>query len=221
MAASGPVARFFRRPPFVATVGFGSIVDRPDKMPGITTPAATGPSLPRILGIFFVIGAAAFGGLGATVRLIQRELVEKRGWLKSADIGEAMAYTKVLPGSTGVQIVTFLGWRLLRWPGALAATVAYLFPSLAMMTAAAAGFAALPDTAWTRGAVDGVLVAVIGLLAMAIWRLARSEAGTPLLTTVLVAATVAGFFVNAAFIVVAAGSLGLVLRFFRLREQHG
>ncbi|MEX2450723.1 MAG: chromate transporter [Rhodospirillales bacterium] len=179
------------------------------------------PALLTLVRIFLVIGAVAFGGLGATIRLLQRELVEKHGWLQPGDVSEAMAFTKTLPGSTGVQIVTFLGWRLKRWPGALVATVAYLFPSLALMTAAAAGFAALPEAPWVQGAVNGILVAVVGLLAMAIWRMARSEASTPLLAGVLVAAMIAGFFVNAAFIVVTAGLFGLVLRHIRLRQQHG
>lgn len=167
-----------------------------------------------------MIGAVAFGGLGATVRLLQRELVDKRGWVTATDISEAMAFTKPLPGSTGVQIVTFLGWRLMRWPGALLATGAYLLPSLTLMTAAAAGFAALPDARWVDGAVNGVLVAVVGLLAMAIWRLAHSEAGTPLLAGVLIAAMVAGFFVNAAFVVVAAGLFGVALHRIKARRQH-
>jgi chromate transporter len=179
------------------------------------------PDLLTLVRIFIVIGAVAFGGLGATVRLLQRELAEKRGWLQADDIGEAMAFTKTLPGSTGVQIVTFLGWRLMRWPGALTATVAFLFPSLALMTAAAAGFAFLPDAPWVKGAIDGVLVAVVGLLAVAIWRLARSAAKTPLLVGVLITAAIAGFFVNVAFVVVGAGLFGLVLRHFRLRKQHG
>jgi hypothetical protein len=54
-----------------------------------------------------VIGAAAFGGLGATLALLRPELVERRGWLRPSDITEALAYTKPLPGSTVVQVVWF------------------------------------------------------------------------------------------------------------------
>jgi chromate transporter len=190
------------------------------KTRGGSDPTQAAPGLLNLSAIFLIIGAVAFGGLGATIRLLQRELVEKRRWLAAGDVGEAMAFTKTLPGSTGVQVVTFLGWRLLRWPGALVATTAYLLPSLTLMTAAAAGFMALPDAAWVRGAVNGILVAVVGLLAMAIWRLARSEASTPLLAGVLVAAMVAGLYVNAAVVVVAAGLLGLVLRHLRGRRHR-
>jgi chromate transporter len=157
------------------------------------------------------IGAVAFGGLGATLALLRRELVERRGWLRPSDVTEALAYTKPLPGSTVVQVVTFLGWRLGNWPGAIVATVAFLLPALALMTVAAAAVLALPDAPWVRGALTGLQVAVVGLLAAALWHLARSEAGSALLLTVLLVAFVAGLFVNAALVVGAAGAIGVLI----------
>ena len=157
------------------------------------------------------IGAVAFGGLGATLALLRRELVERRGWLRPSDVTEALAYTKPLPGSTVVQVVTFLGWRLGNWPGAIVATVAFLLPALALMTVAAAAVLALPDAPWVRGALTGLQVAVVGLLAAALWRLARSEAGSALLLTVLPVAFAAGLFINAALVVAAAGAIGVLI----------
>ena len=49
--------------------------------------------------LFLRIGATAFGGLGAALALVERELVTKRGMLTEADVTEALAYTKLLPGS--------------------------------------------------------------------------------------------------------------------------
>ena len=49
--------------------------------------------------MFLRIGAMAFGGLGAALALVERELVDKRQWLTAADVTEALAYIKLLPGS--------------------------------------------------------------------------------------------------------------------------
>jgi hypothetical protein len=49
------------------------------------------------------------------------------------------------------------------------------------------------------------------LLAAALWHLARSEAGSALLLTVLLAGFAAGLFVNAAVVVAAAGAIGVVI----------
>ncbi len=160
---------------------------------------------------FLHIGTAAFGGLGATVALLNRDLVQRREWLRSSDVSEALAYTRPLPGSTGVQMVTFLGWRLGGWIAALIATVMFLLPAFAMMTAAAAAVFALPDTPVVRNALTGLQVAVVGLLGAAMWRLARSEARTLPLMAVMVAAFASGLFVNAALVVAAAGAAGVAI----------
>lgn len=157
------------------------------------------------------LGALAFGGLGATLSLLQRELVDRRQWLQQNDIGEALAFTKALPGSTGIQVVAYLGWRLHGWPGALIAATAFIAPAALMMIAVAAGSLALPDTQWVRGALTGLQIAVVGLLAAAMWRLARSEAKGLVLLSVLLAGAVLGFFVHAVIVVVGAGILGALL----------
>jgi chromate transporter len=155
------------------------------------------------------IGAVAFGGLGATLSLLNRELVERRGWLRSSDVTDALAYTKPLPGSTVVQVVTFFGWRLGGWPAAVVAKVSFLLPAFGIMTIAAATVFALPDLPIIRSALAGLQIAVVGLLAAAIWRLGRSEAGSIPLMIVLLAAFGAGLFVNAALVVGVAGAAGV------------
>jgi len=173
---------------------------------------ATGrPCLLSLGWTLLCVGAVAFGGLGATLALLQRELVDRHGWLRSSDVTEALAYTKPLPGSTVMQVVTFLGWRMGGWPGAIVATIAFLVPALGLMTVAAAAVLALPDAPWVRGALTGLQVAVVGVLAAALWHLARSEAGSGLLLIVLLAAFAAGLFVNAALVVAAAGAIGVAV----------
>ena len=169
------------------------------------------PSTLDLTLVLLRLGAVAFGGLGAALALLQRELVERRRWLDEGDLKDALAFTKPLPGSTVVQVVAFLGWRLRGWPGAALGSLAFLLPSMALMVLAAAGVAALPDAPWVDGALTGIQVAVIGLLAAALWRLIQSEAKGRLLPVVLVLAFVLGFWVSAAIVVVGAGLLGAVL----------
>src|SRR5467141_2574267 len=122
-------------------------------MPGSTAGPTKQPGLPALGWALLRIGAVAFGGLGATLALLQHNLVARRGWLHSSDVTDALAYTKPLPGSTVVQVVTFLGWRMGGWPGAIVAAIAFLLPALALMTVAAAAVLALPDPPWVRGAL--------------------------------------------------------------------
>ena len=175
------------------------------------TPRAPQPTLWEVGSVLLRLGVVAYGGLGAALVLLTRELVEKRRWLREQDVTDALAFTKPLPGSTVVQMVAFLGWRLCGWAGGVVAASAFVAPAAVLMTAAAAGLAAVPDAPWLQGALTGIQVAVVGLLTSALWRLARSEAAGRALTAVLLVAGAAGFVMNAALVVVAAGVLGVVL----------
>ena len=55
--------------------------------------------------------------------------------------------------------MTFLGWRLAAMSDALVAAAGFLLPAAVLMTAAAAGTAALPDAPWVHGALVGLQVA--------------------------------------------------------------
>lgn len=168
------------------------------------------PGLPAVGLVFFKIGSVAFGGLGAALAIIQQETVEKRGWLTPGDLTDAIAFTKPLPGSTIVQVVAFLGWRLGRWPGALLAASVFLAPSLGLMVAAAIAVAALPDAPWVSGALVGLQLAVIGLLASAIWKLVRSKVKSRSRLMALSIAFAFGLIVNAAVVVVLMGAVGVI-----------
>ena len=154
------------------------------------------------------LGAAAFGGLGATLSLLQRRLVDERGWLQQSDVSEGLAFTRALPGSTGIQLVAYLGHRLCGWPGALVAAVSYIAPATLLMILAAAFSLALPDHPAVDRALTGLQVGVVGLLAASMWQLARSEAKDTARMAVLLVCTVLGFFVNAVLIIAAAGMVG-------------
>jgi len=170
-----------------------------------------GAGSPRLLQMaieLLRLGALAFGGLGVTLSLLQRRMVERQGWIQQSDISEALAFTKALPGSTGIQVVAYLGWKMRGWPGALVAATAFITPAAILMIVVAAGSLALPDKPWTQGALTGLLIGVVGLLAAAMWRLARGEAKNPVLIVVLLAGAVLGFFVHAVIVVVGAGLIG-------------
>lgn len=181
------------------------------------------PSLLGVVWRFGCLGAQAFGGLGAALAILEDDLVRRRGWVTSVDIRDALTFTKPLPGSTVVQVVTFVGWRLGGMPAAVLATIAFVAPAAVLMVAAAAATGAVPDTPATRGALLGLQVVVVGLLAATTARLLRSEAATPWLAVTAILAAAAGFVINAAVVVVAAGfaAVAVTLTRHRWRSPHG
>jgi chromate transporter len=139
--------------------------------------------------LFLRIGATAFGGLGTTLALVEREFVTKRGLLTAADVTEALTYTKLLPGSTGPQAIAYLGYTLGGWSGSALAITAFLLPSAVLMVLLAAAYVATT------------------------YRLGKPNIKEPLTWGIALVAFAVGAFlgISAALIVVAAGLLGMVL----------
>jgi hypothetical protein len=63
-----------------------AVMHLPDAMPQPGTKPTARPDLPSLAWALLRIGAVAFGGLGATLALLNRDLVERRGWLRSSDL---------------------------------------------------------------------------------------------------------------------------------------
>jgi len=161
--------------------------------------------------VFLQIGMTAFGGLGATVALMHRELVDRRRVLTTGQVTEALAFTKPLPGSTVVQVVSYLGYRLGGWHGSAIATVAFLTPPMACMILLAHFYEAVHLLHGFSSVVNGLLAAVVGLMLTTAFRLGRANvSGAMTLAVALVAfAAVVGLKINAALVVVIAGLTGL------------
>jgi chromate transporter len=172
---------------------------------------ASGLPLLALGHIFLRIGAAAFGGLGASLTLIERELVTKRQWLTAADVTEALTYTKLLPGSTGPQVVAYLGYKLGGWSGSAVATAAFVFPAALMMLVLAVAYVAVTALPALHPAVNGLTAAVVGLLLATTYRLGKANITGYFTFGIALASVVAGavFGFHAAVIVIAAGLLGM------------
>jgi chromate transporter len=173
------------------------------------------PKVPALtLGwIFLHIGATAYGGLGATLALIERELVRKRGLLTPADVTEALTYTKLLPGSTGPQAIAYLGYKLGGWSGSALAMAAFIFPSALLMVLLAGAYVATTALPAIGPAVSGLTAGVVGILLATTYRLGKPNITEPLTWGIALVAFAVGAFlgISAALIVVAAGLLGVVL----------
>lgn len=172
------------------------------------------PSIARLAWTFLRIGAMAFGGLGATLALIERELVSRRGVLTRDDLTEALTYTKLLPGSTVVQVVSYLGSRLGGWPCSAVATAAFLLPSAIAMLTLSYGYTQLGRLPAAGSGVRGMLAVVVGLLLVTLSRLARPVLRTPLALALAAVAfvVVVALQVHAAWVVLAAGVIGTLVR---------
>jgi chromate transporter len=192
----------------------------------MTEPDASGPRQHSTLALFWLflkLGATAFGGLGAALAVLEKELVTRRGLLQADDLIDALAATKLLPGSSLAQVVSFLGFRLGGWGGSALALLAFLLPStLAMLL-----LAVLREATWFLPVVGrvshGLGAAVVGLLLASVIRFARSGLRNPAVWLGAAAAFGLGTasHIGALVIVLGAGALGALGAGFHGRRAEG
>ena len=88
----------------------------------------------ELFGVFFRIGAFTFGGGYAMLPIIQREVVEKRGWASDEEVIDYYAIGQSTPGIIAVNTATFIGFKNKGIMGAIFATLGMISPSLVIIT---------------------------------------------------------------------------------------
>src|SRR5262245_66321911 len=61
-------------------------------------------SLPQLLGYFVRLGTFGFGGPIALCGYMQRDLVERRGWIAPEDYKQGLALAQLAPGPLAAQL---------------------------------------------------------------------------------------------------------------------
>lgn len=85
--------------------------------------------LSKLFLTFAKIGAFTFGGGWAMISIIEREVVDKHGWLSKADFLDLLAVAQSLPGILAVNISVVVGDKLRGLKGAITAALGTILPS--------------------------------------------------------------------------------------------
>jgi chromate transporter len=134
--------------------------------------ARTG-TIAEVSAAFLKLGLTSFGGPIAHLAYFREEFVVRRGWLDDAGYGELVALAQFIPGPASSQVGMVLGYARAGWGGALAAWLAFTAPSALLMFAAAVGLAHLGGAA-ISGALAGLKLFAVGVVALAVWGMART-----------------------------------------------
>ncbi|WP_431276065.1 chromate efflux transporter [Variovorax ureilyticus] len=127
----------------------------------------------EVLRVFLKLGLTSFGGPVAHLGYFRAEIVERRRWLDERSYSDLVALCQFLPGPASSQVGLAIGLTRAGWLGALAAWCGFTLPSAIALIVFAYGighWGALADS----GAVHGLKVAAVAVVAQAVWGMARS-----------------------------------------------
>ena len=127
----------------------------------------------EVFTVFLKIGALGFG-VAAIWGLIQAEVQERRRWLSKERFLEGMALVQALPGATALQMCVFAGYQRAGMSGGVLAGLGFIVPAFAIMLALTALHSAYGALPFMRDAFYGLGPVVLGIFAVAVWRLGRN-----------------------------------------------
>ncbi len=129
----------------------------------------------RLFLIWAGIGLQSFGGGASTILLIQREFVERRGWMTMEEFAHYWNLCLFAPGINLVALTILIGRRFGGIPGILCSLAGMLIPSATITCLIAAGFKQVEHNHITQAVLKGVIPATGGIMLLVGVNFARPQ----------------------------------------------
>ena len=174
-------------------------------------------SLVDIATYFFKVGAFTVGGGLAMIAFIQDQVVAQFGWLTPNEFIEGLALGQLTPGPI-LMLAAYVGYKVAGVTGAAVAAGAAFLPSFILMLAILPVLERVRRLTWTRAVLRGMGPAVVGILAVSLFRLAP-HALPDLFAVAILIVSLAGLIVyrlGPVRLMIAGSSLGALRAHFRV-----
>ncbi|NLF26457.1 MAG: chromate transporter [Clostridiales bacterium] len=142
---------------------------------------------------FFRIGWFTFGGGWGIVAQIQRDYVEKRGWLTEEELMNLTSVGRSVPGIMITNVSFLFGHHMAGPLGGFFSILGMMIPPVAILSAVTFFYLQFRDNVYVARALTGIRAAVVPIIGVAAWKLRK------------------GALKDAAGYLLAAGSLALCL----------
>jgi chromate transporter len=131
-----------------------------------------------LLRTFLIVGASSFGGYSSLVALVSKIMVEKDKTIDDNVIVKGFSIASLLPGPVAVNTVTYIGYTLRGWTGALISMFAVIFPSMIIITILGYFYTRYSTQPNITSFMAGVIPVVIALIATVAYRMGRKNLKT-------------------------------------------
>ena len=133
---------------------------------------------------YLKIGTFTIGGGYVMLSMIEREIVDRKGWVDREEFLNMIALAQAAPGLIAVNSAIFIGWRIGGWRGVIATVLGAVLPSFFIILAIAMLFQDYKDYPAVEAIFKGIRPAVVALIAAPLCKMAKSAKIT--WTTVLI-----------------------------------
>jgi len=124
---------------------------------------------------FAKVGVMTFGGGMAMLPILQREVVENKGWATEEELMDYYAIGQCTPGIIAVNTATFIGKKLAGIPGGILASLGVVFPCVVIISLLASVISNFAELAVVQHAFAGIRVCVCVLIFNSVLKLSKSS----------------------------------------------
>jgi len=171
------------------------------------------PLLWKMFVSFFRIGAFTIGGGYAMLPLIEKEVVDHQKWVSEEDIVDVFAISQSVPGVIAINSSIFIGYKISGFAGAVAAALGVILPSFIIILVIAFFLLNINNNVYIQKAFTGVRAGVVGMIALAAVKLAKSAVKDKLGVGLAIAAFIAivVFDISVILIIIGGGLIGYII----------
>ena len=166
-------------------------------------------SLSALFRSFFKIGLFTFGGGYAMIPLIEAEIINRRGWLARDEFMELLTLAQSSPGPIAINTSVFIGYKVRGLKGAVAASLGATLPSFLIILIVAIFFAGIRHNPVIDAAFKGMRPAVVALIVVPVFSLARGMHPALMAVAVLAALAVWGLGWSPVLLIAAGAAAGI------------
>lgn len=166
--------------------------------------------------LFAKIGVTTFGGGYAMLPIIEKEIVDRKGWATLDELMDYYAIGQCTPGLIAVNTATFIGEKRKGITGGIVATIGFTTPAFIIITIVAAMLQNFADYPIVQNAFAGIRVCVCILIANAVAALWKKSIVDRFTLAIFAAVFLISAFssVSPALLVISAGAAGVVIKRF-------
>ena len=170
---------------------------------------------------FAKMGVMTFGGGMAMLPILQREVVENKGWATEEELTDYYAIGQCTPGIIAVNTATFIGQKCGGVAGGILATLGVVFPSLLIISVLAGLITNFAHLGWVKNAFAGIQVCVCVLIFNAVVKLLKKSVVDKRTAAIFLVVLAGGVFLNLSpvWFVVAAALAGILLKNLEVRRS--
>ena len=159
---------------------------------------------------FFKISPVTFGGGFAMIPLIEKEIVEKKKWLKSEEVTDMFALSQSVPGAVAINSATFIGHRISGIKGSIAAMIGISLPTFLIVITLGILYFFIQDHPKIEAAFLAIRASIVAIIAYAAIKTAKTAIIDKSTFGIMIVGVLLLFFIHPIFAILLGALAGII-----------